>query len=497
MADRFPEQIAETIGQFELVRRSSSDGGAEHADVPRRTGVLRLKDNRVQLEVSPGFNPMVFWTQQGPGSWAGRPPKERITDDAVVIGAIARQPGEVSLWGLRSVSRQFLGHPSPQQEEQRGREALRVDWCLVGALLPDDETDFDAVELDLTGLHAFADMPSVYTRFTERGMVPMTFVFDPPDAATGTTSTPIPGEVNFDARATLPTFGGPDISVTTDTRLKIKFDGAVQLSAVVADIAIPIRSLLTILHGSDCRVRRLNVSTPTGKSADVYGYIVDLDAARDATGSLLTTLGRVGGADFVGRWLELAERTSPVPQILAAAYSGEFATVEAEALYMCTAAETLHRRLNPDERRWSAETVDAGLSGLAEATLPYEVQEALSQALRQHLLEPSFPMRIQALATRVGAVLPGCVGRVNKWKPAVTEQRNALAHGLPPSASGIDLAKMHAISRSLRWVLTLYLLLEAGAPADQLAESTQANDRYERDWRNWRREWPKVFVDPA
>lgn len=497
MAGRFPEQIAETIGLFKLVPRSTSDGQAEHVDVPRRTGILRLSDNRVQLEVSPGFNPTVSWTQRGPGSWAGSPPEERITDDAVVIGAIARQPGEVSLWGVRSVDRQVLGFPSPGQEEQRSREVLAVDWCLVGALLPDGETDFGAVELDLTGLHAFADMPSVYTKFTDRGMMPMAFVYDPPDAATGTTPTPLPGEVRFAPRATLPTLGGPDISVTTDTRLKIRLDGTVQLPAVVADIAIPISSLLTILHGSECRVRRLNVSTTAGESADVYGHIVDLGAARDAAGSLLTTLGRVGGADFVGRWLKLAERTSPVPQILAAAYSGEFATVEAETLYLCTAAETLHRRLNPDERRWSAETVAAGLSGLAKATLPEEVQEVLRQALRQYLFEPSFPMRIQALAARVGEVLPGCVGRANRWKVAVTEQRNALAHGLPPAGNDIDLVKMHAISRSLRWVLTLYLLLEAGAPAEQLAESTRASQRYERDWRNWRREWPKIFMDPA
>jgi hypothetical protein len=165
-------------------------------------------------------------------------------------------------------------------------------------------------------------------------------------------------------------------------------------------------------------------------------------APRDAANDVLTTLGRAGGADFIGRWLDLAKRTSPVPQILAAAYSGEFATVEAEALYLCTAAETLHRRLNPDERRWTAETVEGGISGLAEATMPDEVRQALTQALGQYLFEPSFPMRIEALATRVGAVLPGCVGRVNRWKRAVTDQRNALAHGLPPQGSGIDLTKM-------------------------------------------------------
>jgi len=497
MADRFPDQVAETIGQFQVVSRSPTDGRTEQVDMPRRTGVLRFHDNSVELEVSPGFNPVVSWARRGPGSWAGEPPEERITDGAVVLGAVARQPGEVSLWGVRSISRQLLGFPSPLQEEQRSREVLAADWCLVGALLSSDETEFNTVELDVTGLHSFAGMPSIHVEMSERGRVPMSFVYDPPDAATGTTSTPIPGEVRFAPRATLPTLGGPDISVTTDTRLMMYFDGALPLPVVMSDVSIPITTLLTILHGAECRVRRLNVSTPAGDSADVYGHIVDLAAPRDAAGDVLTTLGRAGGADFIGRWLDLAKRTSPVPQILAAAYSGEFATIEAEALYLCTAAETLHRRLNPDERRWTAETAAEGISGLAEATMPDEVRQALTQALGQYLLEPSFPMRIEALATRVGAVLPGCVGRVNRWKRAVTDQRNALAHGLPPQGSGIDLTRMYAISRSLRWVLTVYLLLEAGAPAEQLAESTQANERYERDWRNWRRVWPRVFADPV
>lgn len=497
MANRFPDQIAETIGQFQLVAGSSNDGRAEQADLPRRTGVLRFQDNSVELEVSPGFNPVVPWPQRGAGSWAGGPLTERITDGAVVLGAVARQPGDVSLWGVRRVSGGLLGFPSPQQPEVRSREVFAADWCLVGALLASDEVEFNTVELDLTGLHSFADMPSVKVKMPEWGRSPMSFVYDPPGAATGVTSTPIPGEVRLDPRATLPAFGGPDITVTTDTRLRMSFEGSVPLSVVVSDISIPIASLLTILYGATCRVRRLNVSTPEKNSADVYGHAVDLAAPRDAAGDLLTTLGKAGGVEFIGRWLHLAKLTSPVPQILAAAYSGEFATIETEALYLCTAAETLHRRLNPHERRWTAATVEEGRSGLAEATMPDAVRRALTQALSQYLFEPSFPMRIEALATRVGVVLPGCVGRVNRWKRAMADQRNALAHGLPPKGSGIELTKMHAISRSLRWVLTVYLLLEAGAPAEQLAESTRANERYERDWRNWRRVWPNVFTDPV
>jgi hypothetical protein len=255
--------------------------------------------------------------------------------------------------------------------------------------------------------------------------------------------------------------------------------------------------LLTILSGADCRIRGLNVSQSSDTSpADVYGDLVDPAAPRDAE-DLLLTLSEAGGVGFIGRWLALAKRTSPVPQILAAAYSGEFVTVDSEALNLCTAAETLHRRLHPDERRWTTETVSEGQLGLDAADLPDEVRQILRQALGQYLFQPSFPTRIAALATRVGTALPTCVGRVNRWKRAVTEQRNNLAHGLPAEDDGSDMAKMHYITRSLRWVLTLYLLLEAGAPPEHLAQVTEANRRYERDLRNWRRVWPNVFADPA
>ena len=86
--------------------------------------------------------------------------------------------------------------------------------------LPSDETEFNAVELDVTGLHAFADMPSVRVEMSDWGKTPTSFVYDPPDARNWVDTTPLPGEVRFDPLATLPTFGGPDISVTTNTRLR-------------------------------------------------------------------------------------------------------------------------------------------------------------------------------------------------------------------------------------------------------------------------------------
>ncbi|MGV0838072.1 HEPN domain-containing protein [Mycolicibacterium thermoresistibile] len=491
MTDRFPEQTPETIGQFQVVFKAAA---AETTATPPRTGVLRFRDSRVELEVSPSFNPIVEWTQRGPGSFAGSPPQQRVTDDAVVLGATAINPGEVSLWGLRSLRRHLLGFPSPGEDEPRSREVLRADWCLVGALFPDDETEFDTVTLDFTGLHEFANLPSVRTELPDTGMTPMRWVYDPPGAAEGVLSIPAPGKVRFEPLASIPTLGGPDIVLTTGTRLKLAFDNALPLPTVVSTVAVPIATALTILNGAECRVRQLNLSVPSGDSADVYGHVVDASAPRDAVEDPLFTLDDAGGADFVGRWLELSQRVSPVPQILAASYAGEFRTVETEALSLCTAAENLHRRMYPDVRRWTAETVDAAAAGLQDADIPEEVRQALTQAVGQYLYEPSFPRRIEALAGRAAEAVPECVGRINRWKRAVTDQRNTLAHGLRQEEENPDLTEMHYITRSLRWVLTVCLLLEAGVPSERLAGAVRANSRFERDARNWRSVWPNVFA---
>lgn len=491
MADQFPGQMSETIGQFRVVPTGGSAGDPE---VQKRTGVLRFRDNAIEVEVSPAFTPTVTWTEPHPGTYAGSPPQRRITDDAVILGLVASNPGEVSLWGLETAAQRSFGFPTPRKAEL-SREVVAADWCLVGGHFPSDQTEFGTVTLDMTGLHGFSALPSIRVEMPDKGMVPLRWVYDPPDAAVGSTSAPLPGKVRLDPLATMPTLGGPDVSVTSNTRLKLEFEGTLPLSDVMSGIAIPMTSLLTILSGTDCRVRGLTVSTPEkSRPAEVYGDGVDPSAPRD-TADLLLTLTHMGGADFIGRWLDLAKRTSPVPQILAAAYADEFTTVETEALSLCAAAETLHRRLYPDARRWTAETVTAGQSGLDSADLPREVRQALRQALGQFMFEPSFPMRIAALGERVAAVLPSCVGRVNRWKQAVTNQRNILAHGLPDEECSFDATRMHYITRSLRWVLTLYLLLEAGAPADQLATITADNRRYRRDLRNWRHVWPTVFSD--
>lgn len=169
MADEFSGEISEAIGQFRVVRRG---GSAEDPDVQQRTGVLRFCDNAIELEVSPAFTPVVAWTERRPGTYAGSPPRGRITDDAVLLGVVATNPGEVSLWGLDTVAQRSFGVPMPGRAEL-SREVVAADWCLVGAHFPSDRTEFSAVTLDMTGLHRFAALPSIRVETPERGMVPL------------------------------------------------------------------------------------------------------------------------------------------------------------------------------------------------------------------------------------------------------------------------------------------------------------------------------------
>jgi len=154
MADRFPNQTPETIGQFGVVSSPRGDVAQQ------RTGVLRFRDNVVELEVSPGFSSVVSWTKTGPGTHDGRPSDDRVPDDSVVLGVIAGQPGEVTLWGVHTVALRSFGFPRPDKEEL-SREVLAADWCLVGEHFPSDATEFSIVTLDMTGMHQFADLPSI------------------------------------------------------------------------------------------------------------------------------------------------------------------------------------------------------------------------------------------------------------------------------------------------------------------------------------------------
>jgi hypothetical protein len=156
--------------------------------------------------------------------------------------------------------------------------------------------------------------------------------------------------------------------------------------------------------------------------------------------------------------------------------------------------EALHRTLDPGARRFTEADVDAAVAGLASAAMPSEIQKSLTSALATWWPEYSYPMRVLALAEPVAAAVPECVGRLNRWKKAVVDQRVSLAHGIESGGVSIDdLTRMHALNLSIRWSLLIRLLLLAGVQPQALSAAANRSERFRQESLTWRTHWPRLF----
>lgn len=481
--EKFPDTTAESIGQFQVV---SSDGDGQS---PQRTGVLRFGKNRTTLEISPGFTPTVKWTEQPSGGWVGSPNDSEPARFSV-LGSLAVNPSAVTLWGVRTTRRSSIGFAMPDQEAP-GNHEMRSDWCLVGDHVPDESQRFGELRVEVTNLHDWAGISTTTHTIPRDGHGPRGFSVELPDAPQADLITPS-GQVRLVPSATIspPSFGG--FEVTTNTVAVFDVAGGLTLTDSLTQVAAPIASLMTLLSGAESSVRRLGLAE-SDISVNVLGYQVDADAPKSA-GELFLHRGTVGD-EFLPRWLELAPRVSPVPQILAAAWSGEFTTVESEALTLATVVEMLHRRLYPNARRFSDDQIKQAVEALQDSAVDEPVKKSLLGALRQYWADKSYPQRLKEIVEPVAEAVPSAVGKIKLWRDAVCAQRVAGAHGLDEKEAGtaVDILDVHALNQSLRWVLTFRLLLEAGVTSTQLGEAAARSQRYESAARHWNGQLQRIF----
>ena len=100
-------------------------------------------------------------------------------------------------------------------------------------------------------------------------------------------------------------------------------------------------------------------------------------------------------------------------------------------------------------------------------------------------------------AEEVARVAPDCVGNPNKWKNAMRDLRNDLAHANFGSDDLTDelIRAIHARSRSLRWALQIRLLQHAGASEDHLQSALQQSRRFGRDVKLWKGMFGPAITD--
>lgn len=143
-------------------------------------------------------------------------------------------------------------------------------------------------------------------------------------------------------------------------------------------------------------------------------------------------------------------------------------TVENQLLELAAAAEGLHRRLYPDQRTMTKNQARKTRRA-AVAAVPEEVQTLVREVLG-HLEETPYRRRLQALIDHGREAAPGVIGDVDGWTDRVVSARNGFAH-LLVSGKGAEseLEENLVLLRSLRWLLTSLMLLEAGTVREVLA----------------------------
>lgn len=486
MAEKFPRDINESIGQFQLVESDESPV----SDL--RTGTLRLEGKTADLEVSPEMTPSIHWEQREDGSWVGHS-SESEQADFTVIGTLSHSPSEVSLWRTNTTSRRRLGLAIPGQDSP-GNQKMRADWCITGAHLADPTVPFSTVYFDIANLHEWSGYSYTSERISvkNKNALPHTWTLDFPE----TEALPLKngeGTLEFSARANAAPRSARGFRVSTNTFVKIDLNYGLSLDDLVAQYGRPLALLMTILAGKESSIRAIELRGPDNRSLAAYGKIVDREAPT-SPGQLFLTRRDVN-VDLVTTWLSTAVALSPVPEILASLWSGAFPFIETRSLTLATTAEALHRLLHPDARRFTTQEIEESISGLADSKMPETVKSSLHDALSSYWMEKSYPQRIEELAGPVAKAVPTCIGKLNRWKRAVSNLRVQLAHGFSDQEPEPQkILEAEALSRSLLWMLTFRLLLHSGVTATELRNAAENSERYQLDMRRWNKQWPKIFI---
>lgn len=199
----------------------------------------------------------------------------------------------------------------------------------------------------------------------------------------------------------------------------------------------------------------------------------------------------------VATWLDRATSLGPLPGAFASVLEVHL-SVEAQALILTTVSEGLHRVLFPDTRRFSVEHAEIVRNAAVEAVRRVDDNKSTADAVSgflSHVYEVSYAKRLQELARRAEKLVPGVTGNTGRWKTLVYDTRNKYAH--QTSADWMeeeDLDRVLTTAQSLRWVLRLLLLDQAGLSSELLRRRFRSNQPYQFFLTNAAQWCPTVYA---
>lgn len=413
-----------------------------------------------------------------------------IEADLVVHGNIASTPKKLTFLGTHKVARRVSvvnlvpGDAGGKSEPEYHR--YRAAWCIAGVHLPSQDATFTAVRARFNQLELWHVTNGVeVNRNPERPEVNIKLSMLESVTAPFT---------QFDEDARLEVLNAQKLRRPTpwgagfDTTNWLQLDG---LSGWTLDQAVerfvrPVQSLLTILSGEQCEVLEFEVKVDDRWCA-VYGGLVKPDAARPDPAPQMLLERQDLGLEAIAEWCHLCTDLAPAPHVIATAVGIGFGAVETQALVLATTAEGLDRALHPGSRRFTEQEVADSIGVLEASDIPSNVRGSLTGALRVYLYQDTYATRMKRLAEDVAEVAPTCVGKPQKWRDAMSQLRNGLAHSLGSGSapSSADSATARAQSTSLQWALLIRLLILTGVSGEALSKALDQSSRYQQAQRLW------------
>lgn len=510
MIAEFPSTRSLTVGTF---WQAPNDSASAVGDDAKSRGLCRVEGDVIEVDVVGELTQAMARTSSG---LLIRQPDEEGFD---VHGSIPIPPWKVTLLDCRGGRRESNAF-GVFTENDHSHQVMGAASAVVGAHVRASDR-FAGFRMRVTGLEEWAQTPgfeqttttgeTVATALSHTGQPPMTAPFR------------LFGEAAALEVDTIATVAAIDVhggQIRRWNRIGLTGLSGWTLEEAMTSFVLPIKTLMTLLTGASARV--LTVEVQVGERwCEVFGRHIDgvvSDPVPVASEMLLPATGLT--LEQIETWVRVARDLSPVPQVVAAGIAGEFASVGTQALVMATAAESLDRRLRPGVREFEPDVMAEAAAVLDDAAIDERLRKKVVDAVETYMGEPSMPNRLQVLALHVARVAPDCVGKVNRWKRAVTDMRNNGAHGLKgeqplapgtvnrprhdtavssngPDEDADDLARAYTLALSIRWALRIRVLQECGISNQVLGEALAKFSEYAKNRSQWSHCWPGIYADSA
>lgn len=356
---------------------------------------------------------------------------------------------------------------------------LQAFYALLGAHVDGADAQFASARIRIRHLDAWANLPGFKIAPGTAGGG-WTLAFEPPKVSSAT--------MPSGARITLEQVSEVDTPTVQGGQMKrhLLLDVLGMPPATYRDIdrkiVKPLMNLLTLTVGAECPLVELLLDAGENQWLTVHNAALDAPADEVIPPhKILVPMDEIG-LHGVAAWLESTANLGPLPSIVARVASAQDDPLEAQLLELTSTTEGLHRLLRPQETRMTKQQAKEARTKALEAVedLDEDVRKAVLDALG-HLTDQSYSRRLLDLAEQVEEAVPGVSGDTQEWKKRVSNARNNLAHKLEDGflEGNIDAQEAVVISLSLKWLLTGFLILQAGISPAALGKRLRSHQPYQ------------------